>query len=72
MGLFFKLVHFKIFCRKLINVKIMKNNEICCFFVTGNANDNKNWEQYIQTVVLKDLNIVPSILEMKPLNKAFN
>lgn len=47
----------------------MKMNEICCFFVTGNSNDNKNWEQYIQSVVLKDLNIVPCILEMKPLNK---
>ena len=47
----------------------MKNNEICCFFVTGNANDNKNWEQHIQNNILKEINMVPYILEMKPLNK---
>ena len=58
--------------RKLINVKIMKNNEICCFFVTGNTNDNKNWEQHIQNYVLKDFNIVPVVLELKPLNQTLN
>ena len=50
----------------------MKNNEICCFFVTGNTNDNKNWEQHIQNYVLKDFNIVPVVLELKPLNHNFN
>lgn len=47
----------------------MKNNEICCFFVTGNTNNNKNWEQHIQNNILKNLNFVPSTLELKPLDK---
>ena len=37
---------------KLINIKILKNGEICIYFITGDQYVDQNWEQTLKNGIL--------------------
>ena len=49
---------------KLINVKeIRKTSELCFYFITGENGKHDDWENYMKNVLLKNYNIIPSVIE---------
>lgn len=51
---------------KLINVKILRNNEVCVYYITGLSVVDPNWEQKIQNDVLRGYKLVPTVVELGP------
>jgi len=52
---------------KLINVKeIRKTNELCFYFITGEQDFHEDWDQFLRENLLREYNIVPSVLEFGP------
>jgi hypothetical protein len=52
---------------KLINVKeIRKTNELCFYFITGEQGAQDDWEQFLRNDLLRNYNVLPSVLEFGP------
>ena len=54
---------------KLVNIKILKNNQICCYFVTGKETNDKNWHENIKNNIFSDLQVLPSFIELRNADK---
>ncbi|CAD8151643.1 unnamed protein product [Paramecium octaurelia] len=51
---------------KLINVKVISNNQIAVYFVTGIEMDDPNWEQQISRGPLQKFTILSNSIEIRP------
>ncbi|CAD8173180.1 unnamed protein product [Paramecium octaurelia] len=51
---------------KLINVKVIPNNQIALYFVTGTEMDDTNWEQQISRGPLQKFTILSNSIEIRP------
>ncbi|CAD8067233.1 unnamed protein product [Paramecium primaurelia] len=51
---------------KLINVKVISNNQIAVYFVTGIEMDDTNWEQQISRGPLQKFTILSNSIEIRP------
>ncbi|TNV74513.1 hypothetical protein FGO68_gene5072 [Halteria grandinella] len=52
--------------RKLINVKVIQNNQICVYFVTGIEMEDMNWEQQLSRGPLKQYVVLQNSIEVRP------
>ncbi|CAK86196.1 unnamed protein product (macronuclear) [Paramecium tetraurelia] len=49
-----------------INVKVISNNQIALYFVTGTEMDDTNWEQQISRGPLQKFTILSNSIEIRP------
>ncbi|KAL4475794.1 hypothetical protein ABPG72_011571 [Tetrahymena utriculariae] len=58
---------------KLINMSVLKNKEILCYFVVGDeCRDQENWEQTIKRDILSKYEVISSVMELSPANNMTN
>eukprot|EP01017_Pseudomicrothorax_dubius_P028346 TRINITY_DN3365_c0_g1_i3.p1 TRINITY_DN3365_c0_g1~~TRINITY_DN3365_c0_g1_i3.p1 ORF type:complete len:115 (+),score=43.38 TRINITY_DN3365_c0_g1_i3:127-471(+) len=51
---------------KILNVKVMKNNEICCYYVLENNPDYIRREEEFLKALVREVGLQTNIIELKP------
>ena len=66
-GIIFISILFKFTCnRKLMQCKIIKNNEIACYFVTEYSDEYTNWEEKVQNLFDGQFKFYSQVVEIRP------